>query len=199
MVDVIMFDETQVESAAINFATSEVLGDEAVKTVAVVMGAKPSYTLWNLVSAKFCLSYQKERECADTAAAAAWLRLANRIKAAYGIEKPKAPSKAAVKVAAVRAKTEKAVKAAVTKHKTVAALRRQAGEALESGRPEQADIFLAAAKTCEKEEKKASAEKLAKRWEALAVKMKAAKKSADERILSAMEKAIETLSVKVGK
>jgi len=199
MDNVTVFDVAQVESAAINFATSEVLGDEAIKTIATVIGTKPTYVLWNLVSTQFCLSYQKERECADTAASQAWVRLAARMKTAYGTEKPKAPSKAAVKVAAGRAKVEKAVKAAVTKHKTVAALRRQAGEALESGKPEQADIFLAAAKVTEKEEKRVSAEKLAKRWDNLAVKIKQAKKSADERILSAIEKAIETLSVKVGK
>ena len=194
------FNVDAVKEAAINFASSEVMADDAVKAITKEMGTAPTFTLWGLVSAQFKVAYKEARKATDDAVEKAWSRMAARMKAAYGMEKPKAPSVKAANEGARRDKAAKAIKAAIVKHKTVAALRREAGQALEDGKPEQADVFLAAAKAAAKDEEKQAKEKQAARWTKVAAQVKAAKAAHDERILAAIEKAIATLvPVKAGK
>lgn len=188
-----------IREAAQQFAQSEVMGDNAVKMTATILGTAPTYTLWELVRSQFITAYMPARKCNESAADAAWGRMAKRMKADYGLEKPKAPSKAAGKKADQRAKKEKEAKLAVKKYKgDVAALRRAAGEALEQGKAH--EHLTMAIKIAEKAIDKAAEDAQKARWEKLLDRIREAKKSHDARILAAIEKAIETLvPVKAGK
>jgi hypothetical protein len=194
------FNASSVKEAATTFAESEVAADNAVKAIATEMGTKPSFTLWNLISADFKAAYQVARKCDMQGADKAWQRMMDRMASFYGLNKPAAEKKESKAKALVRDKAAKAVKAAIVKHKTTAALQRQAGQALEAGRPEEADIMMKAAKQTKVADEKAVKEKQAARWVKVADAVKAAKAAHDERILAAIEKAISTLvPVKAGK
>jgi hypothetical protein len=191
------FDHVAVKAAAICFANSEIMADDAVKSLAVILGTAPTFTLWGLISVAFQTEYKAAKKVNDEAAARGWQRLAARMNKDFGLSKPKAPSENSKAHAAVRTKIDKAIKALVVKHKTVAALQRQAGQALEAGKPEDAEVLMAASKVAAKDETKAKVEAQAKRWMKVADAVKAAKKAHDERILNAIEKAIALLVPKV--
>lgn len=194
------FNASSIKEAATDFANSEVQADKAVKAVATEMGVKPTFTLWNLVSADFKAAYQVARKCDIVAADKAWQRMTGRMASNYGLNKPAAENKESRAKSLVRDKQAKQVKAAVAKHKTVAALQRQAGQALESGKPEEADVFMKAAKVAKVADEKAVKVAQATRWDKVTARVKAAKAAHDERILAAIEKAISTLvPVKAGK
>ncbi len=182
-----------IKAAAVQFAQSEVFGEEAVKATAAVMGTTPTYTFWGLVSTQFVTDYTAARKCSEDAANKAWQRMARRMKDAYGLEKPKAPSEKAGKVAASRAKKEKALLALVAKHKTEALLNRMAGEAMEQGKAELGDQLRDAAKLAKKQAEAKAKESQKARWEKLLERVREAKKLHDARILEAIEKAIATL------
>jgi propanediol dehydratase small subunit len=195
-----LFNSVSVKEAATDFALAEVKADASVKTIAGEMGIKPTFTLWNLVSADFKAAYQVARKCDIVAADKAWQRMTARMASAYGLNKPAAEKKESKAKALVRDKQAKQVKAAVAKHKTVAALQRQAGQALEAGKPADADVFMKAAKVAKVADEKAVKVAQATRWDKVADAVKAAKAAHDERILAAIEKAISTLvPVKAGK
>jgi hypothetical protein len=195
-----LFNSVSVKEAATDFALAEVKADASVKTIAGEMGTKPTFTLWNLVSTDFRAAYETARKCDAVASAKAWQRMMDRMASAYGLNRPAAEKKESKAKALVRDKAAKAVKAAVAKHKTVAALQRQAGQALEAGKPADADVFMKAAKVAKVADEKATKEKQAARWVKVADAVKAAKAAHDERILAAIEKAISTLvPVKAGK
>ena len=195
-----LFNSVSVKEAATTFAKSEVAADNAVKAIATEMGIKPTFTLWNLVSTDFKAAYQVARSCDMQGADKAWQRMMFRMSSDFGLNKPAVEKKESKAKALVRDKAAKAVKAAVAKHKTVAALQRQAGQSLEAGKPEEADILMKAAKVAKVADEKAVKEKQAARWTKVTTSIKAAKAAHDERILTAIEKAIMTLvPVKAGK
>ena len=202
IVQVASFTEDQsdtIKDAAISFAQSEVLGDEAVKGVATVLGTSPTYTFWGLVAAQFSSNYMGARKCNEDAADKAWVRMARRIRDGFGIEKPKAPSIGAGKKAEARAQKEKALQGLVVKHKPEALLNRLAGEAMEQGKAEHGDMLRDAAKLAKKRVEAAVKDQQKIRWERVAEKMKSAKKLRDEKTLSAMEKLLGTTVPAVGK
>lgn len=195
------FTEDQSETikdAAISFAQSEVMGDEAVKEVATILQNSPTYTFWGLVAAQFSSNYMAARKCNEDAADKAWVRMARRIRDGFGIDKPKAPSIASGKKAESREKKEKALKILVAKHKTPAMLNRLAGEAMESGKAEQGDMLRDAAKLAKKQVEAAAKDAQKARWEKVAEKIKAAKKLHDEKTLSAIEKILSTTVPVIG-
>lgn len=194
------FNTTAVKEAATTFAKSEIAADNAVKAVASEMGIKPTFTLWGLVSTEFKAAYQVARNCDMQGADKAWQRMMFRMASDFGLNKPAAERKETKAKALVRDKVAKQVKAAVAKHKTVAALQRQAGQSLEAGKPEEADILMKAAKVAKVADEKAIKAAQASRWDKAAKAFKAAKAAHDERILAAIEKAISTLvPIKAGK
>jgi hypothetical protein len=190
---VVGFSNEVITNSAKLFASAEVMADDAIKSVCKELGTAPTFTLWGLISAAWRGAYLAARKCSEESAEKAWQRLAARALKDYGLGKPKAPSMAAGKMAAGRAKQEKAVKAAVVQFKTEAALNRQAGQALEAGKPEQADLYRSAAKVAAKAEKAVKAEAQKKRWEKVGAEIATAKKQHDERILKAIEDALKTL------
>jgi len=187
-----------IKDAAISFAQSEVLGEDAVKEVATIVGTTPTYAFWGLVAAQFTTNYMAARRCSEEAADKSWVRMARRMKDSFGIEKPKAPSVAAGKKAESREKTEKALNALITKHKTVAMLNRLAGEAMEGGKAEEGDKLRDAAKLATKQAETAAKDAQKIRWENAEEKFKAAKKLHDEKTLSAIEKILSTTVPVIG-
>jgi propanediol dehydratase small subunit len=195
-----LFNSVSVKEAATDFALAEVKADASVKTIAGEMGVKPTFTLWGLVSADFKAAYQVARKCDMQGADKAWQRMMSRMASDFGLNKPAAEKKETKAKALVRDKAAKAVKAAIVKHKTVAALQRAAGQALEAGKPADADVFMKAAKVAKVADEKAVKVAQATRWDKVTTSIKAAKAAHDERILAAIEKAIATLvPVKAGK
>jgi hypothetical protein len=182
----------RIKAAAIKFAQSEVFGEEAVKSTAEVMGTAPTYSFWGLVMTQFVTCYMQARKCSEEAAEKAGQRLARRMKDAYGLEKPKAPSLASGKKAEARAKTEKALTALVKKHKSEAMLQRMAGEAMEAGKAEIGYQLIEAAKVAKRQAEATAKDQQKVRWEKVAEKIKAAKKLHDEKTLTAVEKVLAT-------
>lgn len=80
------------QSAAAQFAQSEVLAESAVQFVAAQLGTAPDYAKWEETRKAFTSAYAEARKCDEDSAGKAWRRLADRMKAAYGVEKPKAPT-----------------------------------------------------------------------------------------------------------
>lgn len=80
------------QSAAARFAQSEVLAESAVQFVAAELGTAPDYAKWEDCRKAFTSAYAEARKCDDESAGKAWRRLADRMKSAYGVEKPKAPT-----------------------------------------------------------------------------------------------------------
>lgn len=80
------------QSAAARFAQSEVLAESAVQFIAAELGTAPDYAKWEETRKAFTVAYAEARKCDEDSAGKAWRRLADRMKAAYGVEKPKAPT-----------------------------------------------------------------------------------------------------------
>jgi hypothetical protein len=182
-----------IKAAAIKFANSEVFGEEAVKATAEVLGTSPTYAFWGLVITQFVTCYMQARRCTEEAAEKAGQRMARRMKEAYGLEKPKAPSIASGKKAASRAKAEKALKGLVAKHKTEGMLQRMAGEAMEAGKADVGYQLIEAAKLAKRQAAAAAVDAQKMRWGKVAKMIATAKKLHDERTLTAVEKVLATM------
>lgn len=104
---------TSVGTAAAVFSRAEALGAEALEFVAGVLGSSPTFSEWEAVRKDFVAGYAAERKCDADSAGKAWTRFAERMKSAYAVEKPKAPTKAAERKSAERVKAAEAVKAIV--------------------------------------------------------------------------------------
>lgn len=189
-------DHAAIKASAVDFARSEVLGDEAVKALAKVLGDTPTFTRWDLTFTDWKLAYAAEKGCSAEAAQKAAERMAHRLNLTYGMEKPKAESKAAKAKAEQRESKAEKVNAAINAHGGDASkLQAAAAKALAEGKPDEAlsltTAALKVAKQAEAEKVKAAKERLAARWEAVAEAIKAAKKSGTDTVLSRIEKALK--------
>ena len=189
-------DHAAIKASAVDFARSEVLGDEAVKALAKVLGDTPTFTRWDLTFADWKLAYAGEKKCTPEAAQKAAERMAHRLNVAYGLEKPKAESKAAKAKAEQREGKAAQIDAVIKTHGADASkLQAAAAEALKAGKPDEALSLTTAAlkvtKQAEAEKVKAAKEKLAARWEAVMEAIKAAKKSGTDTVLAKIEKALK--------
>lgn len=81
------------ESGAV-FARSELEAASALAGVAHAMGTAPSFADWEKVRVEFQAAYCAVRPQQD-AGNKAWSRIAARMNSEFGLEKPRAPSKAA--------------------------------------------------------------------------------------------------------
>ena len=183
------FDSAAVKAAAIAFHASEIQADESVKTVALAMGTKPTFTLWNLVSTQWQSDYKAAAKCSEDASRKAWSRLAARMNKNYGLEKPAAVTAESKKKAAARAEDTKAVKAVLQKHKgDSAAIMKEAAAAFELGKASEARTLQKAAMQAASEADKAVKVKQAARWTAVDKAVKAAKKAARLQLLESLER-----------
>jgi hypothetical protein len=183
------FDSVAVKQAAIAFHASEVQADESVKAVALAMGTKPTFTLWNLVSTQWQSDYKAAAKCSEDASRKAWSRLAARMNKNYGLEKPTAVTVDSKKKAAARAEDTKAVKAVLAKHKgDSAAIMKEAAAAFELGKAQEARTLQKAAMHAAAAADKAVKEKQAARWVAVDKAVKAAKKAARLQLLESLER-----------
>jgi hypothetical protein len=104
---------TVAESGAV-FARSEVEAATAIAGVAHAIGTAPTFADWEKIRAEFQAAYCAVRPQAD-GGAKAWSRVAARMSAEFGLEKPKAPSKAA----ADKAESRKAAAAKIAQAATL--------------------------------------------------------------------------------
>lgn len=100
------FDATPVNAAAAALAKADA-GFEATMTqcaenVARILTAKPTYELWEAVSAAFQAAYKAARGCNDETARKRWVAVAAELQSRYGQEKPAKPSAAGQKKAQQR-------------------------------------------------------------------------------------------------
>jgi hypothetical protein len=189
-------DHAAIKASAVDFARSEVLGAEAVKALAKVLGDTPTFTRWDLVFTDWKLAYAGEKGCSAEAAQKAAERMAHRLNVAYGLEKPKAESKAAKAKAEQREGKAAQIDATIKAHGAdPAKLQAAAAEALKAGKPDEALSLTTAALKVQKvkqaEATKAAKERLAARWETVMEAIKAAKKSGTDTVLAKIEKALK--------
>lgn len=102
------FNVEAVGQSAQSFAQSEVAAQGAVEQMAVVLGQKPSFELWEAVFKVWGTAYQTSAACNDDAVKMARSRFYVRLKATYGVSKPKATSPKAVEIDAKRVGLNKA-------------------------------------------------------------------------------------------
>ena len=77
--------------------------DEVAKAIAKVLGTTPSYAFWELTRTTWETTYMAKNQLANEKSANnAWLDNTKRIKAKFGLEKPKAPSKDASRMSEKR-------------------------------------------------------------------------------------------------
>lgn len=183
------FDTVAVKAAAVAFYASEVQADESVKAIALAMGTKPTFTLWNLVSTQWQGDYKAAAKCSEDASRKAWSRLAARMNKNYGLEKPPALTADSKKKQAARAEDTKAVKAVLANHKgDSAAIMKEAAAAFELGKAQEARTLQKAAMQAAAAADKAMKEKQAARWLAVDKAVKAAKKAARLQLLESLER-----------
>ncbi|MCK9514348.1 MAG: hypothetical protein M0R28_24385 [Pigmentiphaga sp.] len=206
------FDNQAVADAAATFAASEFSAASALETIGRVLGTSPTLPLWDAVRADFIVAYAakistlKGKTAPDGAAQKAWERFAARLKVEFGLEKPKATSSKATKVAAKRAAATKAAAAATKvvgaalKTGGIEAARQvaadKAAEALKAGRIEDAAAFSAAIKGAAKTADKAAATKAKAEIAALIARMRKLPTSADLKGIAAAIAAAEKSSAK---
>ena len=78
--------------------------DEVAKAIAKVLGTTPSYAFWELTRTTWETTYMAKNQLANEKSANnAWLDNTKRIKAKFGLEKPKAPNKDASRMSIKRA------------------------------------------------------------------------------------------------
>lgn len=132
------------------FARSEMDASAAIASVAHAMGTTPDFPTWEKVRAEFQAAYCAVRPQSD-AGAKAWSRVAARMKSEFGLEKPRAPSKAA----ADKAESRKAAAAKVAQAATMS--NEKLAELAAAGDVTAADALKAKAKAKAKEAAKDAA------------------------------------------
>jgi hypothetical protein len=181
------FNVEAVGQSAQSFAQSEVAARGAVEQMAVVLGQKPSFELWEAAFKVWSTAYADSAKCTAETALRASARFSARLNETYGIEKPKSTSPKAVELAAKRkAETEAADNWASEQGQDLKAMKKAAAKMYASGNTAGFQVAELAIKGIEKENRELSADSLKDLRDELRKLMKAA--SADK-----LQKAINAL------
>ena len=148
------FNVETVGQSAQSFAQSEVAAQGAVEQMAVVLGQKPSFELWEAAFKVWSTAYADSAKCSAETALRASSRFCKRLNETYGVTKPKATTAKAVEIDAKRQEANSAADdwAAKCGYDTET-MRTLAADFYATGNKEGFKIAELAIKTVEKEAK----------------------------------------------
>ena len=148
------FDVELVTDAGMSFAKSEVMAGQAIANIARELGQNPSFDLWEGIFTVWTKAYQSSVGCNDDAVKMARSRFYARLKATYGVSKPKATTAKAVETDAKRQEANSAAEDwAAQNGQDIETMRTLAADMYAAGDKVGFKIAELAIKTVEKEAK----------------------------------------------
>ena len=148
------FNVEVVGQSAQSFAQSEVAAQGAVEQMAVVLGQKPSFELWEAAFKVWSTAYADSAKCSAETALRASSRFCKRLNEAYGVTKPKATTAKAVEIDAKRqAEKDAAEDWAAMQGQDMETMRSAAADMYAAGDKAGFKVAELAIKTMEKEAK----------------------------------------------
>tara|TARA_R110000868_G_scaffold1977_1_gene15668 strand:- start:48 stop:605 length:558 start_codon:yes stop_codon:yes gene_type:complete len=169
------FNVEAVGQSAQNFAQSEVAAQGAVEQMAVVLGQKPSFELWEAAFKVWSTAYADSAKCSAETALRASSRFCKRLNETYGVTKPKATSIKAVELDAKRkAEAEAADNWAAENGQDLKVMKKSAAKMYAAGNTAGFKVAELAIKLIEKESKALSVDAVKDLKEELRKLMKAA-------------------------
>ena len=148
------FNVELVTDAGMSFAKSEVMAGQAIANIARELGQNPSFDLWEGIFTVWTKAYQSSVGCNDDAVKMARSRFYARLKATYGVSKPKATNQKAMEIDAKRAEANSAAEDwAAMQGQDIETMRSAAAELYAAGDKVGFKIAELAIKAVEKEAK----------------------------------------------